>query len=213
MSLEFKLVCSNPELFSQEESKPKSNKRGSFEPGMHDVVVSAVTYMKPLAKDESWHLFKVEYQGVDGRLITDLLSIPTQDILYNGGTGLYSRLKRFCSALGVELSSDNFNTVLPKMFKNVSNLVGLPLRIKVGYDGFYAQYESQGNFSIKDKDGNTVADGNTFPDRVSISIYCEENGLVPFKAFPNVKGFEKGDVTGDLDFLKPKLKKKVDPFE
>lgn len=218
-----KVYSSNIGAFEADTKESSLTKPRGFEAGLHDVTIDSVEEKGAMKNDDSWFMYRVVYKGTGNRTISDLICVPTQDILYNGKPGLFQKVQRwFKQVLNETLTADNVGTVLTKYLKDPKKLVGLNLKAKVGYNGWHAGYVSKDVFNLVNKKGEALGDEEgvalKFSSRNAAKEHAVEAGILdsfnPFKDFPEVLLVEAPASPNDLTaFASKKLTKAPKGFD
>lgn len=182
---------------------PRKSTSKVFQPGLHEVTISAMEYRGAPKGDASWIMFGVTYtgssseKGGEGKEIRETILVPTKDIKYGEKQTVYpfTKLQTWCKALGVTLSIKTLQKDLATLFSDVSKLIGSNLAITVGYEnasvGYTRSKDGSVAFFINKRNGSALTDEAgktlTFPDRDAAQAYMDEAGI-KYDAFPSVVG-------------------------
>lgn len=169
-------------------------KKEFFKPGKHEVEITSVEYKGAVESDDTWHKFRVVFQGTFGKEISELFLVPTKDVILNTKDGEksaypYRKLKDFMSAVGVELSLTTLGATLGKYFGEKSQLVGMNLSIETAFTGPHVKYmgkDEAGNntYQIVNRREEAIDDA-VFADYASAKKAAEDLGIA-LKGFVDV---------------------------
>jgi hypothetical protein len=108
--------------------------------------------------------------------------VPTVNIRYKDKLGVFNMLQGFFDAIGENLTPSTVPQLIPAYFSDAAGLVGLKLKVTLGYKKPYIDYVD-GKFFIKKADGSLLnetgfanresAEGQCFSDNVEIQKYIE----------------------------------------
>lgn len=187
-----------------------TSKSKVFAPGLHEVTISEVKDMG-VSSDATWTKIGLVLNGPGEKQIRSMVLVPHNDVTFKGTSGKptlvpFKTLKNFVDALGTELTVENVGQVLPMLFNNSEILVGLNLKIKVGYKGSHITYggkDSTGTtqYNITLGNGTLMADAGaktlTFANRDAASAYLTENSI-DYAEFPSVLSYDKSETPNSL---------------
>lgn len=189
-----------------------------FQPGEHEVKIVSVEDEGVTRFDDKWLNYKITFEGLNGRTCRAWLAIPTDSRLSPGLDGSYplstfKKFVRFCEALGIEgtqTSDDATYQTLETYFGNTSRLVGLHLKLKIGYKGTHAESvkneEGKYEFRLVDRLNNPITE-NLFPNRDAIDAYVMQNKLEKqFKSFPEIISYHASSTKNNLSNIIPSKK-------
>lgn len=161
-------------------------KKSFFKPGKHEVKIVGIEYKGAVESDATWHKYRILFEGTYNKEISDLMMVPTSNVILNTSKGEqssypYRKLKDFMTAVGVELSLTNLGEVLSKAFGEKSNLVGKDLAIECAYDGIHVKFQGKdatGNnkYQLVNKREEPLYD-QVFADHKSANEFGKKEGL------------------------------------
>jgi hypothetical protein len=203
---------------SKEELDAASNAAGSggaskyLDKGNHEVEIMEAVWDGQARADETWFKLKVTFKDAKDRTIREWMLIPTTSAKYGPDKkdGVFLKLQRFLNALGFVLDRDSAEKLVPSIFKDPSKLLGLKLKIDVGYRAHHVNYVSKGNFTLSTSKGDSVNDSTTgkpvqFEDRKSAEEYCAVYNL-DFSKYPDVQRYSAASTPNKLGGLQPAKK-------
>lgn len=196
-----------------EETSNSSNKSTSkvFVPGLYDVKVGSVEESGPNQYDTSWLTYAFTFEGVGGKSIKEWINVPTENTESEKLDGrfpnsTFKRLIRFCEALGLDVTQP-FSELLTTYFEKPEALVGLNVKVDVGYRGPHAEYiKTLGGYQLLNKDNQTIT-SDVFETRDALAAYVQQAGIKGFKSFPSVLSYSASEVKNKLSSKTVPVKK------
>jgi hypothetical protein len=180
-----------------------------FAPGLHEVTIGEVKVMGD-AKDPSWSKISLTLKGPGEKTIRDMVLVPSTDLMFKGDgkpTPVpFKTLKNFVDGLGTELTVENAGGILSTLFSNVNSLVGLNIKVKIGYKGNHISYagkdaQGQASYNVTLSNGSLLSDasGNTlsFADRNAAEAHLNANGI-KYESFPSVLSYSKSETPNSI---------------
>jgi hypothetical protein len=128
--------------------------------------------------DPTWFNVKVTLQGADDRTANAWIQVPTSSVRFGkkGTLFVFKKFVEFMSSIGVTVTLDNLDKVVPKYFSNPSKtLTGLKANFDIGYEGAYVERDGEGSCRIV-RGGKPVENEDgvmTFPDFASAKACAE----------------------------------------
>jgi hypothetical protein len=163
-------------------------------PGEHELEILDVEYKGPVQADNTWLRYSLTLgapgstKGDNGRfkgVVFHSVMIPTVDIKYKDGLGVFNMLQGFFDGLGENLVPSTVPELVPAFFSDPKQLTGLKLKVTLGYKKPYIDLVD-GKFVIKNKDGTPFvtsspnafanresAEGQAFTDSIDLQKYIE----------------------------------------
>lgn len=168
--------------------------------GEHELEILDAEYKAPVLADNTWLRFSLTL-GLPGTKKADdgkfkgvtfhSVMVPTVNIRYKDKLGVFSMLQGFFDGLGESLTPTTVPTLIPAYFSDVSGLVGLKLKVILGYKKPYIDYVDK-SFVIKKPDGSLYptstenrypnresAEGQAFTDSIEIQRFIEVIKVIP----------------------------------
>jgi hypothetical protein len=169
------------EEFQVQEAKMGTFEPKFFDPGNYDLKILSATLEGMDQKDPTWARVTVEIGEVGGRKIKHFLKVPTRSVKYDGGKQplfFFKQFREFMAGIGEVVLCDekSLGKLLPKYFKNLEKLVGLPVNIDIGYRGAYIKYLAKDEWALCKRNGDTIVP-QTFPNRDEAEIEAIKLGL------------------------------------
>lgn len=161
-----------------EASKTKSN-GPRLTPGEHDLEVLDAEYKGPVQADNTWLRYSLTVgfpgtqRGDNGKFkgtTFHSVMVPTVNIRYKDKLGVFNMLQSFFDAIGENLTPSSVPQLIPAYFSDPAGLVGLKLKVTLGYKKPYIDYADK-QFFIKKPDGTLLVEGG-FPNRESAEGQC-----------------------------------------
>lgn len=140
-----------------------------FKPGKYEVKVIAAVHQGPSKNNPTWQKFLLTLKGASKATTTYQIAVPFETIEYKTATGknplfMYTKLVKLMAGLGVTLTPESLEKVLPEYFTNVEKaLVGRQLSIEVGYRGNFIKYMGK-NGEGKTQYQIQLSNGTVLPD-------------------------------------------------
>lgn len=163
----------------------KANKQ-FFKPGNHEVKVKGLEYKGTVESDPTWHKYRVVYEGTFNKEISDLVMIPSKDVVMvtkdgEKSTYPFRKLKDQMAAVGVDLKLANLGATLDKYFGKEQALVGKDLRFEVAYAGPHVKYVGKdqagnGQYQVVSRREEAILE-TIFSDYASANEAAEKEGL------------------------------------
>lgn len=174
-----------------------------FVPGSYEVIIKDCLDKGPNRRDADWLNYEVIFEGAGGKQIRTWIDVPTADISSEQLDGryeysTYKKLTRFLSALG--LDPTNMSEVLTTYFEDPTKLVGMHVKVEIGYTGSYADFvkNSAGSgFQLHNKDGSLITD-EIFESRDAVKAHAQQQGIKGYKDFPEIRKFETSETKNNV---------------
>ena len=92
----------------------------------------------------------IKADGSKGSGVHITLLVPTANIFYNGKKNLFlfKKLQSFCAAMGEGIDSQNYYEVLPRVFGCITDLIGVEIKVRLGYEGPHVIKSKEGDFWV-----------------------------------------------------------------
>lgn len=173
----------------------EASKKGSsgprLTPGEHELEILDAEYKAPVQADNTWLRFSLTLgfpgtkRGDNGKFkgtTFHSVMIPTVNIRYKDGLGVFNMLQGFFDGIGENLTPATVPQLIPAYFSDVKGLVGMKLKVTLGYKKPYIDYVD-GKFFLKKPDGSLLletpfanresAEGQCYSDAIEIQKYIE----------------------------------------
>lgn len=218
---QFKINLTEEQYNDKYNYKGKGERKESriFKPGDHEVIIKDAKETGPNRRDNDWIDYELQLEGAGGKQIRHWLSVPTTndespilDGRFPGST--YKKLKSFLQALGVTVDRNNVADALDEYFTDPSRLVGMHVKINVGFRGIHLETQKGETGSLEyklvGKNGDSYCD-EVFDSADAAKAYVQQNDIKGFDDFPKVLSFQKSQTANDTKKVVKRVLGKVTP--
>ena len=186
--------------------RKEGEKAWTMKVGLHDnCLISSVEDIGVSDKDPTFFKLCVTIQEFKAEIRTWLM-VPTVGLLFGPNKQDFAirNLMAFTKALGIELTRDNANIVIPALFSDPNRLKGLRIGVVVGHKSHYVTKDN-GEWIIRDKSDKPLLSADNvnpevFSDITAAKMFAESKAL-GLSAFPEIKYFREPKVANDPKIL------------
>ena len=176
-------VSSKPQLSAQEFKAEKDDTSKYLqEPGTYGMTITVVKFGNISQYDSAWIQADLTLADVKGRTLRMFLDVPVEcrnSFLFGEKktTYNYENLQKFFRGLGLVLDFDNTMNQVSALFGNPDQLIGKPLNVRLGYKGVHVKYIAKDEYSVVEKDHETLKIEGVFANKAAAETAAVEAGV------------------------------------